>query len=83
MDEFMIFIYIVGGILSVILFFKVWGMTNDIRKIRRKYVDSTNIADLKHVVKDGDGQDSSDRFWLILITVIILILCGLMIAYFQ
>lgn len=31
-------IIIVFGILQIILFFKVWGMTNDIKKIKNKYV---------------------------------------------
>lgn len=31
-------IAIIFGFLQIILFFKIWGMTNDIRKIKDKYV---------------------------------------------
>jgi|UniRef100_UPI003562F735 hypothetical protein len=30
------------GILQIILFFKIWGMTNDIREIKEKYLSSTD-----------------------------------------
>lgn len=41
-------IIIVFGILQIILFFKIWGMTNDVKKIRKaispnKSEDSINI----------------------------------------
>ena len=29
---------LIFGILQIILFFKVWGMTNDIKEIRNKYL---------------------------------------------
>lgn len=35
---FMGIIVSVFGILQIILFFKLWGMTNDIKKIKNKYV---------------------------------------------
>lgn len=31
-------VMLIFGILQIILFFKVWGMTNDIRGIRDKYL---------------------------------------------
>ena len=31
-------ILLVFGVLQIILFFKVWGMTNDIKEIRNKYL---------------------------------------------
>ena len=34
MMELLLIICIVFGILPIILFFKIWGMTNDIKKIR-------------------------------------------------
>lgn len=37
-------IVIVFGALQIILFFKVWGMTNDVRKIKNKTVNSFNEA---------------------------------------
>lgn len=30
------------GILQIVLFFKIWGMTNDIREIKEKYLSSTD-----------------------------------------
>lgn len=30
------------GVLQIILFFKIWGMTNDIREIKEKYLSSTD-----------------------------------------
>ena len=35
---FVIFLWILSGLLGIILFFKVWGMTNDIRKIKNKFL---------------------------------------------
>ena len=35
---FIIFMGILWFLLCVILFFKVWGMTNDIKEIRNKYL---------------------------------------------
>ncbi|MFV0312191.1 MAG: hypothetical protein ACK5KN_11165 [Dysgonomonas sp.] len=36
-------IFIIFGILQIILFFKIWGMTNDIRKIKETYLSTINI----------------------------------------
>lgn len=33
-------IVIVFGFLQIILFFKLWGMTNDIKEIKNKYLES-------------------------------------------
>ena len=33
-------IIIVFGVLQIILFFKLWGMTNDIRAIKNKYINN-------------------------------------------
>lgn len=45
---FVSIVIIVFGILQIILFFKLWGMTNDVKKIRKaispnKSEDSINI----------------------------------------
>lgn len=34
----LVFISLIFGILQIILFFKIWGMTNDIRDIKNKYL---------------------------------------------
>lgn len=38
MDLILSVILIVFGVLQIVLFFKIWGMTNDIRKIKEKYL---------------------------------------------
>ena len=38
MIDFLTIILLIFGLLQIILFFKVWGMTNDIRGIRDKYL---------------------------------------------
>ena len=37
-DIFMAMVTIICAILGIILFFKVWGMTNDVRKITENYL---------------------------------------------
>lgn len=55
MIEFVSIIVIVFGILQIVLFFKVWGMTNDVNKIatqlgclKRDYVSDIRKALLKN-----------------------------------
>ena len=36
METFMTIVFLVFGILQIILFFKVWGMTNNVKKIKNK-----------------------------------------------
>ena len=36
--DFLTIILLIFGVLQIILFFKVWGMTNDIKEIRNKYL---------------------------------------------
>lgn len=43
MEILLAIIFIVFGILQIVLFFKLWGMTNDIREIKEKYL-SEGIA---------------------------------------
>ena len=38
MVDFLTIILLIFGVLQIILFFKVWGMTNDIKEIRIKYL---------------------------------------------
>ena len=47
MDTLISLILVVFAILQIILFFKIWGMTNDIREIRDKYLKS----DIKQIVE--------------------------------
>lgn len=45
MEDFVIFISIIFGILSLILFFKVWGMCNNVKKIKEHLIQVDNIED--------------------------------------
>ncbi|EEC53147.1 hypothetical protein [Bacteroides eggerthii] len=38
MIDFLTIILLIFGVPQIILFFKVWGMTNDIKEIRNKYL---------------------------------------------
>lgn len=52
MFSFVGIIVIVFGILQIILFFKLWGMTNDIRIIKNQYLDSLKTSEVpKETVK--------------------------------
>lgn len=44
MYEFLLVILIVFGILQIILFFKVWGMTNGVKKIKKIAKEGTNSS---------------------------------------
>lgn len=50
MDEFIIIVGIILSILSIILFFKLWGMTNDVKEIK-------NILDLMLRKEFQDKKD--------------------------
>ena len=39
--SFMAFIMIVWGILEIILFFKIWGMTDDVKALKKFHLDQT------------------------------------------
>lgn len=39
MYEFLTIVLIVFGVLQIILFFKMWGMTNNVKEIKRKYFE--------------------------------------------
>jgi len=39
MYEFIAFIAVVFAVLQIILFFKIWGMTNDVRKLRDFFIE--------------------------------------------
>lgn len=38
METVLAIIFIIFGILQIILFFKIWGMTSDVREIRNRYL---------------------------------------------
>lgn len=55
--EFVSIVFVALGILQVILFFKVWGMTNDVRKLTRTFCkDETNDSEAKGKMELPDVQ---------------------------
>ena len=61
-------IIIVWAILNIILFFKVWGMTNDVRHMKNTHDANQNIFSLKGVAvtyftkKDLYGQEAATNY---------------------
>ena len=53
MIDFLIIILLIFGVLQII-FFKVWGMTNDVRKIKNKTVNSFNEAHKQIILGNKD-----------------------------
>ena len=45
MDIFIAIVLFVAAILQIILFFKVWGMTNDIRELKKDHFASAGFED--------------------------------------
>lgn len=43
MYEFLSIVLIVFGVLQIILFFKMWGMTNNVKKIKEKYFEEAEV----------------------------------------
>lgn len=43
MEDFMILISVIFGILSLILFFKVWGMCNNVKKIKEHLIQVDDV----------------------------------------
>lgn len=58
---FVSIIIIVFGVLQIILFFKIWGMTNDVRDIKRSFYkvvnNDTRISETKLVQKMYNVDD--------------------------
>lgn len=49
MMEFLSIVFLVFGVLQIILFFKLWGMTNDVRSLKDKYTASNK--ELEYYIK--------------------------------
>ena len=73
MEEYMYIAEIVGcvfGILQIILFIKLWIMTNDIRKIKNKYLGEDNGSAKSEVMDQVKvTDDTSIRYVSILFTI--------------
>ena len=53
MIDFLTIILLIFGVLQIILFFKVWGMTNDIKDIRNKYLKVEDEKQRKNTEYDA------------------------------
>lgn len=56
-------IIIVFGILQIILFFKIWGMTNDVKCLKNRFVniDETEIIwQIRKLLLKGDKRKAED-----------------------
>jgi hypothetical protein len=53
-------ITIAAGVLQIILFFKIWGMTNDVRKMQTKFFKSPNGFYVKKAILLGDKEQARD-----------------------
>lgn len=69
MEEFMMFfsvILIIFGVLQIILFFKIWGMTNDVSKIKGKLEENLNddaiLLKAQLFALDGKKQQSFELY---------------------
>lgn len=47
-------IMLIFGILQIILFFKVWGMTNDVRKLKEELLTPTNQKSIARAILKND-----------------------------
>ena len=53
MIDFLTIKLLIFGVLQIILFFKVWGMTNDIKDIRNKYLIDEDEKQRKNTEYDA------------------------------
>ena len=52
MIDFLTIVLLVFGVLQIVLFFKIWGMTNDIREMRNKYLKDEDEKVLEEVTNN-------------------------------
>ncbi len=52
MIDFLTIVLLVFGVLQIVLFFKIWGMTNDIREMRNKYLKDEDEEVLEEVTNN-------------------------------
>ena len=44
MAEFLVFVSVVAGIFQIILFFKIWSMTNDVKELKNHIINKNNSS---------------------------------------
>nr|DAL72486.1 MAG TPA: hypothetical protein [Caudoviricetes sp.] len=62
METLLAIIFIVFGVLQIILFFKIWGMTNDVRNIKEMYESEreAHYRNLNRTNPNTKNQEESD-----------------------
>ena len=62
METLLAIIFIVFGVLQIILFFKIWGMTNDVRNIKEMYESEreAHYRNLDRTTHKAESQEGSD-----------------------
>lgn len=64
MTEFVTIILLIFGVLQIILFFKIWGMTNDVKRLANKFCSNdnnlSNTNDLAETPCDGIPDNTPD-----------------------
>lgn len=56
-------VIIVFGILQIILFFKIWGMTNDVKTLKDKFTNSNKteiLWKIRRILLKGDKREVED-----------------------
>ena len=70
METFMAIVFLVFGILQIILFFKIWGMTNNVKKIKNKLFEGDFPAEYLYektnLVKDLFGRQRGRKTYVAL-----------------
>lgn len=54
MIDFLTIVLLIFGVLQIILFFKMWGMTNDIKEMRNKYLKDEDAKRRKEAEYDPE-----------------------------
>ena len=52
METFLILVCLIVAVLNIILFFKVWCMTNDVNKIRKRFVNKCEDLSFSEVTSE-------------------------------
>ena len=70
MNDITTIILFIFGILQIILFFKIWGMCNDVRELKKQFVKggkSNEIKDIDSWLEGGSGREGEgdeDKFFV-------------------
>ena len=61
MEVFVSLIIIVFGVLQIILFFKLWGMTNDVRKLTEHFCDTPQEQHFETDNSESEKEEYDQR----------------------